>query len=342
MNKEKNFKESVGKIRSLMERVEGNMSPYEASVNEQMRIDEATAKNRVQVTRDEILDILDMADDAQNESNKGLFATITYVKPASLLKTKRSIDNEKLSSALENHADKSEEEWHKNLSSFRDAEKSTTKNPISAIVTVTRYLLRWHSPSNYNSAYNKYKTALSDLRMKNGIAVDSDGMLGDNKNQRQSTDATGSGQFNQTGNFARDFNMAAQVGKPKSTAYIVDDNGNIVSELPNEVMWSLHQKRGSSDGVESEVKKVLTGPALEEYAKAKAELDAEFSPRNLLFDRVLSICCSVNGTSYYYINDMLITKISKGSEVNVNPNEMVEIAKEQIGESFDGIQGFAN
>ena len=137
MNKENGFKESVGKIRSLMERVEGSMSPYEATVNEQMRIDEATAKNRVQVTRDEILDILDKADDTQNENNQGLFATITYVKPASLLKTKRSIDNEKLSSALDNHADKSEEEWHKNLSQFRDAEKSTTKNPISAIVTAT-------------------------------------------------------------------------------------------------------------------------------------------------------------------------------------------------------------
>lgn len=340
MNKENCFKESVGKIRSLMERVEGNMTPREAQINEQMRIDEATAKNRVQVTRDEILDILDNADDVQNENNQGLFATITYVKPASLLKTKRSIDNEKLSSALDNHADKSEEEWHKNLSQFRDAEKSTTKNPISAIVTVTRYLLKWHSPSNYNSAYNKYKTALSDLRMKNGIAVDSDGMLGDNKNQRQSTDATGSGQFNQTGNFARDFNMAKLVGKPKSTAYIMGEDGNIVSEIPNDVMSTIRTKRAPK-GVESYVKSVLTGPALEEYAKAKAELDASFDPVNLLFDRVLSICCSVNGTSYYFINDMLISKINKDSDINVNASEMVEIAKEQLGESFDVIQGFA-
>lgn len=341
MNKEKSFKESVGKIRSLIERVEGNMTPREAQINEQMRIDEATAKNRVQVTRNEILNILDKADDAQNENNQGLFATITYVKPASLLKTKRSIDNEKLSSALDNHADKSDEEWHKNLSQFRDAEKSSTKNPFSAIVTVTRYLIRWHSRSNYNADYNKYKTALNDLRMKNGIAIDSDGMLGDNKNQRQSTDATDSGQFNQTGNFARDFNLRKFVGKPKSTAYLMDEDGNIVSEIPNDVMSIIRTKKAPK-GVEAYVKKVLTGPALEEYAKAKAELDASFDTVNLLFDRILSICCSVNGTSYYYINDMLITKISNDSEVNVNAKEMVEIAKEQIGESFDGIQGFAN
>lgn len=340
MNKENSFKESVGKIRSLMERVEGNMTPREAQINEQMRIDEATAKNRVQVTRDEILDILDKADDAQNENNQGLFATITYVKPASLLKTKRSIDNEKLSSALDKHADKSEEEWHKNLSQFRDVEKSTSKNPITSIVTVTRYLIRWHSPKNYKSDYNKYKTALNNLRMKNGIALDSDGMLGNNNNERQSTDATGAGQFNQTGNFARDFNMAKLVGKPKSTAYIMGEDGNIISEIPNDVMYTICTKRATK-GVESYVKKVLTGPALDEYAKSKAELDASFDPVNLLFDRVLSICCSVNGTSYYFINDMLITKISGDSEVNVNASEMVEIAKEQLGESFDVIQGFA-
>ena len=337
-----NTKETIGKIRSLMERVEGNMSPYEATVNKQMRVDEATSKNRVQVTRDEILEILDKADDAQNDTNQGLFATITYVKPESLLKTKRSIDNDKLSSALDKHSERGEEDWHKNLSSFRDAEKSTTKNPITAVVTVTRYHMRWHSPENYNSDYNKYKTALGKLRMDNGIGLNSDGMLGDNDNQRQNTDATGAGKFNQTGNFARDFNMAKLVGKPKSTAYIVDETGHVVSELPNDVMWSIKGKSAPRGGVEAEVKNTLTGDALEAYAKAKAELDATFQGRNLLFDRILCICCSVGGTSYYFINDNLITKISKGSDVDVNPQDMVDIAKEQLGESFDVIQGFAN
>lgn len=336
-----NNKETIGKIRSLMERVEGDMSPYEASVNEQMHIDGATSKNRVQVTRDDILDILDKADEKQDETNRGLFATITYVKPASLLKTRRSVDTEKLTGALNKHIDKSEEDWHKNLSLFRDAEKSTTKNPISAIITATRYHIRWHSPKNYNRDNTKYSRALRDLRMSNGIGLDSDGMLGDNNNTREKSDATGAGQFNQTGNLARDFNMARKVSKPKTTAYIVDDTGNIVSEIPDDVMWSIHGKRSQKGGVEAAVKQVLSGPALEEYAKAKAELDAEFDPVNLIFDRILCICCSVDGTSYYFINDQLISKIAKDSEVNINPQDMVDIAKEQLGESFDVIQGFA-
>jgi hypothetical protein len=339
--KTNSFNESLGKMHSLMERMGSNMTAYQATLNEEKCITEA-AKSRVQVSRDEILDLLDRADDIQNEANKGLFATVTYVKPESILKTKRSIDNEKLSGALGNYQDRSEEQWHKDLTAFGAAEKSNTPNPISAVVTVTRYHLRWHSLQNYAKDYGKYRDSLSNLRMQHGVAIQTDGTLGDNHNQRQSTDATDAAKFNQTGNLARDYNMAKLIGKPKSTAYIVDETGHIVSELPNEVMWSIRGKKSQRGGVEAEVKKQLSGEALEAYAKAKAELDASFSPVNLLFDRTLCICCSVDGISYYYINDNLISAIASKSEVNVNPQEMVEIAKEQLGESFDVMQGFAN
>ena len=337
-----NFNESVGKIHSLMERIGSNMTAYQATLNEEICISEASNKSRIQVTRDEILNILDKADDEQNKTNKGLFASITYVKPADLLKTKRAVDTERLTSVLGKHKDKSDEQWHKDLSMFNASEKSTTPNPISGIITVTRYNLRWQSLKNYASDYEVYKNALSDLRMRNGIAIDTDGMLGDNHNQKQDTDATGAAKFNITGNLGRDFNMAKKVGNDKSTAYIVDINGNVVSEIPDDVMWSIHGKVSPKGGVESYVKKVLTGDALDDYAKSKAELDATFKARNLLFDRILCICCSVNGISYYYINDNLIANIARKSEVKVNQQDMINIAKEQLGESFDVIRGFAN
>lgn len=334
-----NFNKSIGKIHSLMERMGSNMTAYEASLNEETKINEA-AKSRVQVSRDEILQILDDADDVQNATNRGLFATVTYVKPANILKTRLKVDTEKLSAALDKHQDKSEEDWHKNLSSFRDAEKGSTKNPVSAVITVTRYHMRWQSLKNYAADYSAYRDALADLRMRNGIGIMTDGTLGDNHNQRQATDATGAGKFNQTGKLARDFNMKKMVGK-KSTAYIVDETGHVVSEIPNDVMWSIHGKVSQKGGVEAEVRNTLSGDALEAYADAKKELDATFDGRNLLFDRTLCICCSVNGVSYYYINDQLISSIANKSEVNVNPREMVKIAEEQLGESFDVMQGFA-
>lgn len=337
-----NTKEFVGKVRSLMERVEGNMSPYEAKLNEQTRIDEATSKNRIQISRDEILDMLDKADDEQNEKNSGLFATITYVKPAAILKTRRAVDTEKLTNALNKHSDMSDSDWHKNLTSFRDAEKSSTRNPIATIITTARYHLRWHTKKEYNREYSEYASALRTLRMRNGIGLDSDGMLGDNRNQRRDFDSTDSATENQTGNIARDVNLKHLIGKPKYTAYIVNEEGKIVEEIPDDIMWAIHEKRKKKGGVEASVKQVLTGQALEEYEKTKNELDASFDGRNLLYDLILCICCSIDGVSYYYINDAIVSSIAKGSSVKVNPADMVEIAEKQLGESFDVLQGFAN
>jgi hypothetical protein len=335
----KSFNESVGKIHSLMERMGSNMTAYEAILNEETKIMEASTKSRVQVSRDEILSILDGADKAQNDSNKGLFATVTYIKPAEILKKKTKVDVNRLSTALDNHQDRNSEQWHQDLTRFKDAEKSSTDNPIRSIITVTRYHLRWQSPENYNNDYNEYSKGLRNLRMKHGIAIERDGVLGDNHNQREKTDATSAGKFNQTQNLARDYNMIHAIDK-KSTAYIVDEEGHVVSEIPSDVMWSIHGKISPRGGVEREVRDALSGEALEAYAKDKAELDATFDPKNLLFDKTLCICCSVNGVSYYYINDKIISAISKGSSVYVNQEDMVNIAKEQLGESFEVMQGF--
>ena len=92
---------------------------------------------------------------------------------------------------------------------------------------------------------------------------------------------------------------------------------------------------------EKAVTDVLSGEALEAYVKAKAELDKSFQPKNLLFDRILCIAASVNGDSYYYINDKLLSPIVNKGDVNINQGEMVKIAEEQLGENFDDLMNFA-
>ena len=72
-------KETFANMRSLMERLETPMTLNEARINEERYINEASNKNRVQVTRDEFIDIANKANDEQNEKKIGKFATITYV-----------------------------------------------------------------------------------------------------------------------------------------------------------------------------------------------------------------------------------------------------------------------
>lgn len=339
-------KEAFAKMRSLMERMDNPMSAFQARLNESMYVNEATSKNRVRVGRDEIVELIEAADNEQNVTNRGLFATFTYVKPAEILKTKQNIDNDKLETALNNHADKSDTDWHKSLSAFKELEnKRTNKTPISTIVTVTRYHIKWHSLENYDSDYSSYSTDLHNVRMKyNPDTIQSDGMLGDNHNQREKSDASKIGRINSSGKFARDFNMAKQYKKPSRTAYIVDETGNIVSEIPEEVMWSIHGKKSNSsyDTGEKSMRDALTPEVYEQYVNDKKELDAKFQAANFIWDSILCICFSVGGTSYYYINDALIAETAKKNGIYVNQSEMIKIAEEQLGESFDVIQGFAN
>lgn len=326
-------KVNTAKMLSLIDRMESKGTYNEGMINESMHIDEAMSNNKVQVSRDEIIDILNAQDE---KGNGGKFASITYVKPENIFKTKRSWRQNDVTDALNKHAEHSSKDWYQKLNSYNDP---TVKgyNPISAVIAVQRYVLNWTRDENYKKAYADYKTKLSDLRMRNGVAIDRDGMLGDNHNQREKSDY--GPQFNQTGNLSKDFNTAN--AKVKSTCYIVDNEGKVVSEIPNEVIKSI-KALPSAVKPEREVAMALSGPALDAYMKAKAELNKTFKTQNFVFDKILCISATVNGKSYYYINDMLKSPITPKSDVYVNPSDMVKIAEEQLGETFDAIQGFSN
>ena len=70
--------------------------------------------NRIQVSRDDMLDLLQSAD----EEPGGKFATITYVMPKQVYKTKRSWRADDVQKALDKNSDRSGEEWHKNLTAY--------------------------------------------------------------------------------------------------------------------------------------------------------------------------------------------------------------------------------
>lgn len=291
---------------------------------------------RRQVSRDEILDILNRQDDDPKSSGK--FATITYVKPVSVYKTKKSWRTDDVQKALDNNSNRGEEDWYKNLSTFNQ-EGAKGKNPISFVVVAKRYLLHWHTQEDFGRDSRNYGEALRDLRKKNGIGLESDGYLGDNHNQREKFDY--GAQQNQTGNLSRDFNMAkADTKSLKPIIFFCDDQGNVIAELPQDVLNSMlapYKERG----VEKAVSDVLTGEALEAYAQAKKELDKTYKPTNLLFSQILCIAASVNGESYYYINDKLESPIAKGSSVNINQQKMIEIAERILNENFEHLDNYA-
>lgn len=325
-NFDKNSKKDLSIMLNLIERMDNNKS--------KMLIKEAIKNSkRVQVTRDQILDILDQ----QNDNNAGQYASFTYVTPIDPYKAKRKWRYDDVQNALDKHSNLSDREWYQSLSSYNDASVKGD-NPIQSIIAVHKYTIHWTSPKSYATKYAEYKNKLSDLRMRNGVGIESDGMLGDNNNQRQSM-GYGDVQANQTGNLSRDFNMIDSTCKTKW--YILDENGSVIDSIPEELVKSMIAvpSKGEFSNVEVAVREALSGneEALQKYSDEKREIEKSFKGRNFLLDKILSIVATSEGMQYYYINDAIATKIRKKSDVNVNRSEFIKIAEEELEEQFNDI-----
>ena len=335
-------KVQLTKMRSLMERVDKKQTFNQAMINEEAMINEAVNPNATQVTRNEFLDILNAHQDSQDTK---IFSLI-YAKPEKIYGTKQNWRTDDVNKELANYGEEGNEHWYKQLKDFNDPalEGRKAKSPFAGVLAIQKYVLNMAGYTKYGDRYNKYKDALSNLRMRYGGGLNSDGMLGDNTNQRTKSD-TGA-QFNQTGNLSIDIDLTSKVRDVESKCYLVGNDGSILGEMPRNIvktMQALPKDVDPLSSVEKEMKNVISDPeVLNAYAKARAEIAKQFNGKNFLLDRILCMVATVDGKSYYYINDATKTPIKDKSEVFVNPQEMAELAKDEIGASLDVMNGFAN
>lgn len=315
--------DKIKKILNLMERLE---HPYG-------RIDEA--KTREQVSHSQLLDWLNSL--ANSNSANGLFASMTYCTAANVYKTKKNWRRDDVQTALDQTKEEhGEKQWYKDLSDYNQ-EDVKGKNPIKTVVFVHRRTFNYRTPENFKKTYGeKYAEPLSNLRMKYGMGTDSNGIFGDNHNQRQNSDY--GPQFNQTGKLSIDLDMTNAQTKFFG-AYLIDEEGNISDELPISVVDAMMaKKKDYSDpmsGVEKTARETLSGEELHEYARARAEIAKAFVGKNFLLDRMLCMAASDGKESKYFIND----KLDVG--VNIDQSQMVQIAQEQLNETYQELDNYA-
>lgn len=311
----------------LMERMDKH-----STLNESKKIDdiinEAIADNRIRVSNNEILDILN-----DQGTDLGKFVSITYVNAKDVMKTKRSWRKDDVNAVLSKYGREGNEYWFDKLDAFNKAEKG--KNPIRTVLAIMRYNLNWYSPESYARGYDKYASALRDLNMKNNIGIDSNGMLGDAHNNSTNT---GYGTYqNQSNALKLKQNIAK--AKVQSEFYVIDENGNIVGDIPSDVVKSISAVKKSASAPSIVQQALADNPkALQAYIDAKKELDADFRSQDFMLDKILCIVASVNGKSYYWINDGITTPIEKGSDVNVNREQLLDIMKDKVGETFQDVE----
>ena len=331
---------NLNKIQSLIERIEKKDKPLLGESLSWGFLAEAAGKRR-QVSRDEFIDIMNKSADSNKDSGK--FASITYVKSAKsdVYKTKKAWDQEGMEKALGDASDRSEDEWYKNLRSFQDGE--IKKNPVTQIVVAQRYVFHWTTPQQFDAQQRKYYDKESDLRAQFNLPqkfrdptvahVKSDYSPMFTHNETVNTDGS-------NGNMSFNFNMANC--SCKTMAYLVDENGKIVADIPEGVFKAMRikKKRGAPETDAVEILKD-NPELLKEYTKKKEELAAEFRHQNFKSNQVLCMAANVNGESIFTINPNIMAPIEKGSNVNVDPSEWIPKAEELLGETFEDIDNFA-
>ena len=306
------------------------------SLMNRMNLFEGLDIERKQVGRDEIFDILD----SQDETNAGCYISLTYVNGKSFYTTKKNWRKSDMDNALSGYEEQGNEHWYPQIKQFNDDETGEIKKlkGIAGIIMVTRYVLHWTTEKNYGKAYGEYSEKLRDLRMRNGIGIQTAGILGDPLHQISKNDYSPNVVTSNAGNDEKRFNAAGSP-KSKTTFYVVGENGSILGEIPQNIVNSMNVPY-SPPKPEKAVSDVLQGEALELYMKEKAELDKSFNGKAFHFNKILSIVATVNGKPYYYINDMAKVEVKKDSGLFVNSSDLVNIAKEELSKSFEEANDF--
>ena len=316
------MKEELNRIKNLMERLE---HPYGRLLYE--------AKDRIQVTRDELQDLFNELDD-NAKNTAGTFISMTYVKGAEVYKIKKNWRPDAVSSVLDKYKDQADSDWHKSLTTFNKPE-TKGKNPIWTIVLCSRSKIHYQSKEGFKNAQIQHMNNIDDIRVSHGLP----NKFGDPTLWIDDNGA--GGETTHKGNQVKRYNMASATKISPTEAYLLSPEGNIVTKLPIDVVYAM--KKPYSDDVVEKAEYEILGDNKEKiasYEKAVRAENEKFKHGVFNFDQLLTCAFGFNGKSYYFINDKL-QMTSKGSAgINVNPQEWIKIAEDQLDENFKAIEGF--
>lgn len=270
---------------------------------------------------DEMFDIL-------SSMNAGKFATICYVNVASLLRTKRSIDMEKFGQDLENNRREGDSFWYDPLKKFH-SDDSVKKNPIYAIISVTRYNLNWSTEESYNKNFKKYMDAKNAIDKRWEIYKEPEDRKPGGFSKVNSMGIS-VGNTDNTVNRAY-IHQNTYNAKKITTYYVVNEDGKIQGEIPYEAIRSILSKKTKS-GINALKKLNKSDEEIKQYLD---EIDSlKFNIGTFLVDKILYIVATVNGEKIFFINDRLPSEIAN---INVDSQSFIDMVRELFNKSYKDI-----
>ena len=148
-----NYRASIGKMLSLIERMEGDFTPYQALLNEERKIYESISGGiRRLATKEEVEKII-------NDSQMSWWTTVCYLKVFKP-RTMRSIDKDQFINNLTSNRTDNDDEVFDKLSKFHSGEYK--KLPFQTIIKITRFQIVWLSANDWDKKYAYYANFVKD------------------------------------------------------------------------------------------------------------------------------------------------------------------------------------
>ena len=324
----KEGKQGIAEALSLMKRMEmKGLTGFQGKMLKEEMINEAIKKERVQVTRDQIIDIL-------NNAKPGQFASIIMVYDAGIYGTKKSWKNDEVEKVLNTYKDdETRGGWYDTLKDYHENGPVTNRsnNPLRYIVSIVRYVLHWDNTTTFDNKYNKFALQRKDIRAKYNLP----------EKWREGTNKPEKTTYGPLVNKNGDIKLRQNCAKPRTKItgenYFIDQEGHICEMIPGDVVAAI--KAIKPKGPEKSAVEALGPEVAQMYWEEMEAINKISDPRDFFYDKMLAVVCTVNGTPYYYINDNVLTKVAK--EVYVDKTELVDIAKEKLGQAFNAVDNFA-
>lgn len=302
-----NFNIEVAKIRSLMERMNLKMTPYESMLNERKLIQESNAPRILKSSQD-FFKIL-------SEQKSGRFVTFGYVSSAKLNLPKYQKINPKT----------------KRKNSYDDynalREPLNYNGEITGILKFSSYTVNWQIPSKAHEDYINFSKEIENINQSFGLPP-TQKKQNDKRNYVKIQNYGDNGialkkEPNEKGITHSYHRQNIYNARIKETYYLIGENGNIVREVNKEELKDFLQK----EPVEKE--NILRKMGADEktiQAYIDKILSLKFKYRTFVDKSFVYIITTIDGEKIAYMNDNLSEIIDN---INIIPSEFMEIAKEK-------------
>ena len=300
-----NMLTEIAKMKSLINRMEKRMTPYEAVLNEEKMLSEVyTPKDVIVKSPDEFFDIMD-------QSGAGKFFTIgcvfsTEIEPK--VKKKNPATNRMKS--------------YDDYSVFGEGSED-----IAAIVSLVSYNRQYQHRDKVSSEYAASKQKENDIRRNYGapeIADKTGGYKGTLDYGKHGVEVYSGSDETKQGNTYHPINVHPSKTRTKKRYFVIGADGHILRELDAETIMPYLKKKSGNSGANA-LRKL--GREEEEIKRYMDEVNgigmAYINPKS---DSILYMASSIGKQKIRYINDNMRRK---ANEIDVVPEDFLKIARER-------------